>query len=55
MKTRIKKIQVKYVLRETGCPMGTVSFYGNDADVLAANYQSRHPELKEVGFTVIRK
>ena len=55
MKTRIKEIQVKYVLRETGCPMGTMSFYGTDADVLAANYQSDHPELKEIGFTVIRK
>lgn len=51
---KIKKIEIRYVHRETGCPMGTMSFYGTNADVLAANYQSAHPELKEVSFNVIR-
>ena len=51
----IKKIEIKYVHRETGCPVRTMTFYGANADVLAANYQSAHPELKEVSFNVIRR
>ena len=50
---KIKQIEIKYVLRENGCPMDTVSFYGTNADILAANYQSAHPELREVSFNVI--
>ena len=52
---KIKRIEIKYVLRENGCPMGTVSFHGTNADILAANYQLAHPELKEVSFNVIRR
>ena len=51
----IKRIDIKYVLAENNCPVGTKSFFGKDADVLAANYQSAHPELTAVSFNVIRK
>ena len=39
------KIKIACVNRSTGCPAGTRVFAGENADVLAANYQSMHPEL----------
>jgi hypothetical protein len=50
-------ITVVYVNRETNCPAARQVFIGRDieeASVLAANYQSRHPELKDVKFEVKR-
>ena len=43
---KIKSISVTYV-DENGCPAGTQYYHGANADVLAANYQSWHPELRE--------
>ena len=50
----IKKIEIKYVHRDTSCPV-SMTFYGTNADSLAVNYQSAHPELKlsEVSFNII--
>lgn len=53
----MKKIIVTYVNRETNCPAGYMTFSARSMDeacVLAANYQSRHPELKDVNFQVVR-
>ena len=50
----IKQIEIGYARVADNCLMGTKSFYGKDAIFLAANYQSAHPELKEVSFKVIR-
>ena len=50
----IKRIEIRFARVIDNCPMGTKIFCGKDADVLAANYQSAHPELKEVSFKVIR-
>lgn len=50
----IKRIEIQYARIEDNCLTGTKSFYGKDATLLAANYQSAHPELKEVSFKVIR-
>lgn len=53
----MKKIIVTYVNRDTDCPCGCMTFTSKSLDeacVLAANYQSRHPELKEVNFQVVR-
>ena len=47
-------IVIAYRNRDTKCPMGTQVFTGSNADVLAANYQSAHPELEEYSFKVIR-
>ena len=52
MAKKIKQITIAYIARENGSPMGTQVFMGSDADVLAANYQSRHPELSERSFKV---
>lgn len=52
MARKIKKITVEYIDRESGCPAGTQVYTGRDADVLAANYQSRHPELRDRSFKV---
>ena len=43
----IKQIEIRFARVIDNCPMGTKIFCGKDADVLAANYQSAHPELKE--------
>ena len=51
---KIREIIISYCNRDTKCPMGTQVFTGSDADVLAANYQSAHPELEETSFEVIR-
>ena len=45
---------IAYRNRDTKCPMGTQVFIGSNADVLAANYQSAHPELEETSCEVIR-
>ena len=47
-------IMVTYRMRDTKCPMGHRIFAGKDADVLAANFQSAHPELEEVSCTIRR-
>lgn len=47
-------IVIAYRNRDTKCPMGTRVFTGSDANVLAANYQSAHPELEETSCEVIR-
>ena len=39
-----------YAARATGCPAGTQHFIGKDiieANILAANFQSNHPDLIE--------
>ena len=49
------KITVAYVDCETNCPVGTKVFCGKDlteASVLAANFQSAHPEMHENGFNI---
>lgn len=48
---KIKSIIVTYV-NENGCPAGTQYYHGANADVLAANYQCWHPELREIKFEV---
>ena len=51
------KITCKYADRKTNCPMPNQVFVGKSLDeacVLAANYQSDHPELKETGCETIR-
>lgn len=53
----MKKIIITYVNRTTNCPAGCQTFSSkslDEANVLAANYQSRHPELKEVDCKIIR-
>ena len=50
----IKRIEIRFARVADNCPMGTKIFCGKDADVLAANYQSAHPELKDISFKVIR-
>ena len=52
MARKIKKIIIEYINRKNGCPAGTQVFTGRDADVLAANYNSRHPELCDKSFKV---
>ena len=51
---KIKELIISYRRRDTKCPMGTQIFTGSNANVLAANYQSAHPELEEYSFKVIR-
>ena len=51
---KIREIIISYRNRNTKCQMGTHVFAGSNADVLAANYQSAHPELEETSFEVIR-
>lgn len=52
----MKKITVVYK-NSDGCPAGVKTFTGSTLDeaaVLAANYQSAHPELVEDGFEIKR-
>ena len=51
---KIKEIIISYRNRDTKCPMGTQVFTGSNADVLAANFQSRHPELEETSCEILR-
>ena len=49
------KITISYIERSTSCPAGTRVFTGKnitEASVLAANFQSRHPELAEKTFHI---
>ena len=46
------QIKICYINREMGCPALTQVFRGRDADILAANFQSDHPELKETECTI---
>lgn len=51
------KITISYADRDTGCPYGTKIFTGKDiieASVLAANFQSKHPELAEKSCSISR-
>ena len=51
------KITCRYIHHKTNCPMSAQTFIGknlDEASVLAANYQSAHPELKETSCTTIR-
>ena len=47
-------IVISYRNRISKCPMGHQVFTGKNADVLAANFQSRHPELEETSCEIIR-
>ena len=50
MAKRRAKVTCTYVHRATGCPAGTQAFIGKDiieATVLAANFQSTHPDIIE--------
>ena len=49
-----KKITICYRNRETKCPVCTQVFTGKDCDILAANYQSAHPELEEISCNIVR-
>lgn len=51
---KIRKIIITYRNCNTKCPMGTQVFVGSNADVLAANFQSRHPELEETSCKILR-
>ena len=53
--TKIKKIIISYRNSDTKCPMGTQVFTGSNADILAANFQSGHPELEETSCEIIRR
>ena len=48
------KITISYRNRKTKCPFGCRTFTGKDADVLAANFQSEHPELEETHCDIER-
>lgn len=50
------KIIITYKDRETGAYVGAKTFIGkdiNEASILAANYQSMHPELKDIDFKYV--
>ncbi len=50
-----KMIICTYALHGTNHPVSTQHFVGkdiNEASILAANYQSRHPELIEIGCKI---
>lgn len=52
----MKKITITYA-DSKNCPAITKTFCGkslDEASVLAANYQSAHPELHEIRFSVKR-
>lgn len=49
-----KKIIIRYRNRQTKTPAGYQVFTGRNCDVLAANYQSAHPELEEMSCEIVR-
>ena len=56
-KSRMAEIMISYANRDTGCPYGTKIFTGKDiteASILAANFQSKHPELTKKSCSISR-